>query len=93
MPGHAEKIWLSLVALTGAGAWLGETGQAGWWLSIIVAVLIALKGRLVIDHYMEMRDASPPLRRVLRLFVLLVPLMVLASHGFGSSIARITAIG
>ncbi|MDK9723557.1 MAG: cytochrome C oxidase subunit IV family protein [Sterolibacteriaceae bacterium MAG5] len=93
MPGHAEKVWLLLVALTGAGAWLGETGEPGWALGLTVAGLIAFKGRLVIDHYMDMADASPPLRRVLHAFVVLVPLLVLASQGFGAAIARLTTIG
>lgn len=93
MPGRAERIWLLLVALTGAGAWLAETGEAGWELTLTVAGLIALKGRLVIDYYMEMTDASPPLRRVLRAFVIVVPLLVLASQGFGAAIAGLAAIG
>lgn len=92
MIGHAERIWLLLVGLTCAGAWLGETGEAGWWLSLSVAGLIALKGRLVIDHYMELRSASPPIRRVLHAFAILVPLLVLASQRFGDAIARITAL-
>lgn len=93
MQGRAERIWLLLVALTGAGTWLAETGEAGWGLTLTVAGLIALKGRLVIDHYMEMTDASPPLRRVLRAFVIVVPLLVLASQGFGAAIAGLTTIG
>jgi hypothetical protein len=88
---HAERIWLLLLGLTAAGAWLGETGERGWALSLTVAFLIALKGRLVIDHYMEMRDASPTIRRVLYAFIVAVPVLVLLSHGFGEAIARITA--
>lgn len=80
--GHAERIWLLLVGLTGAGAWFAETGRPGWLLALAVAGLIALKGRLVIDHYMDMAGANRRLRRVLLLFVTIVPLMVLASHGW-----------
>lgn len=70
-------------------------GRRAWQLGLdlTVAGLIALKERLVIGHYMEMADASPPLRRVLHAFVVLVPLLVLASQGFGAAIARLTAIG
>lgn len=90
-PGQAERIWLLLLGLTAAGAWLGETGERGWALSLTVALLIALKGRLVIDHYMEMRAASPVIRRVLYVFIVVVTALVLLSHGFGGTLARLTA--
>ncbi len=90
--GHAEKIWLLLVGLTGAGAWFAETGQSGWFLALVVAGLIAVKGRLVIDHYMEMTSANSRIRRVLYLFVTILPLMVLANHGWSDVIRRVTAI-
>lgn len=89
MTGHAEKIWLLLVTLTLAGAWLAETGHAGWPLTLVVAGLIAIKGRLVIDHYMEITAANPHIRRILLAFITLVPLLVIASHGWGSVIKRI----
>ncbi len=91
--GHAEKIWLLLVGLTAAGAWLAETGHAGWPLALVVAGLIAFKGRLVIDHYMEMSSANTRIRRVLYLFVTIVPLLVLLSHGWSDVLRRITTIG
>jgi hypothetical protein len=88
-----ERIWLLLLGLTAAGAWLGETGGSGWPLTLTVAFLIALKGRLVIDHYMGMRDANRTIRRVLYAFAVVVPVLVILSHAFGAVIARITAIG
>jgi hypothetical protein len=91
--GHAERTWLLLVGLTGAGAWLAETGHAGWPLAGVVAGLIAVKGRLVIDHYMEMNAANARIRRVLHLFVTVVPAMVLLSQGWSDIIRRLTTIG
>jgi hypothetical protein len=91
--GHAEKIWLLLVGLTGAGAWLAETGHAGWPLALVVAGLIAFKGRMVIDHYMEMTSANTRIRRVLHLFAMIVPLLVLLSHGWSDVLRRITTLG
>lgn len=92
MTGNAERIWLLLVALTLAGAWLAETGQAGWPLTLVVAGLIAFKGRMVIDHYMEITRANPRIRAVLHGFVTLVPLLVIISHGWGHLIKRLTTI-
>lgn len=92
MTGKAEKYWLLLVGLTLAGAWLAETGHAGWPLSLVVAGLIAFKGRMVIDHYMEITGAHPRIRAVLHGFVTLVPLLVVFSHGWGGLIKRWTTI-
>lgn len=90
---RAETIWLCLLGLTLMGAWLSENATHGTGLAGVVALLIALKGRLVIDYYMGMREANRRIRRVLYGFIVLVPLMVLISHFFGSTIARITVIG
>ncbi len=90
--GHTEKIWLILIGLTLSSAFLAETGQRSWSLSLIVAAMIAFKGRLVIDHYMEMRNANRRIRRVLHAFVTVIPLMVVITHAFGPQIARLTAL-
>ena len=92
MIGHAERVWLLLIGLTLASTWFAETGEAGWPLTFIVAVLIGFKGGIVIDHYMEMRSANRRIRRVLFVFVTLVPGLVIISHGWGDLIARITTI-
>jgi hypothetical protein len=90
--GHAEKIWLLLVSLTAGAAWLAETGESSWGLTGIVAVLIAFKGRMVIDHYMEMTCANTRIRRLLYSFVIIVPLLVILSHGWGDALRRLTTL-
>jgi hypothetical protein len=91
-PGQAERIWLLLLSLTVASAWLAETGATGWPLSLLVAGLIAIKGRLVIDHYMEMRSANIRFRRLLHAFVTLIPILILISHGWGDVLRRWTSL-
>jgi heme/copper-type cytochrome/quinol oxidase subunit 4 len=90
--GHSEKIWLLLVGLTLAAAWLAETGKSSWLLALVVAGLIGFKGLMVVDHYMEMTSANTRIRRVLYVFVGLVPLLVLASHGWSDVLKRLTTI-
>lgn len=91
--GRAERIWLVLVSLTLASAWFAETGHSGWPLAGVVAGLIALKGRLVMDHYMEIAGANTRIRRALYAFALAVPVMVLLSHGWSGVLKRLTTIG
>lgn len=92
MFGHAEKIWLTLIGFTLLGALLGETGNAGWPLTLTVVGLIFVKGSIVIDHYMEMRSANQRIRNVLRLFITLIPILVILSFGWGEAIRRLTTL-
>jgi len=89
---HVERIWLLLVGLTLLAAWVAETGAPGWPVTLIVAGLIGFKGRLVIDHYMEMVQANAIIRRVLHAFVILVPLLVILSQGFAEVLRRLTSL-
>lgn len=92
MIGHTERIWLMLIGLTFLGALIGERGQAGWLLTLTVAILIALKGSIVIDHYMEMRSSNQRIRDILRLFTTLIPILVIIFHSWGEDIRRLTAL-
>ncbi len=89
---HAERVWLLLVTLTLAAAWLAERGRPGWPVTLCVAGLIAFKGRMVIDHYMEMTQANSRIRHLLYAFVIVVPLLVVISHGWGDLIRRLTTL-
>ena len=92
MIGNAEKVWLLLIALTIVGALLGETGNAGWPLTLTVVALIFVKGSIVIDYYMEMRSASQRMRNILRLFITLVPMLVIISFIWGEEIRQLTQL-
>ncbi|MCU7890814.1 MAG: cytochrome C oxidase subunit IV family protein [Candidatus Thiodiazotropha sp. (ex Ustalcina ferruginea)] len=92
MIGHTERIWLMLIGLTLLGALLGEKGHAGWLLTLTVAILLALKGGIVVDHYMEMRSANQRIRNILRLFVMLIPILVIFIHSWGEDIRRLTTL-
>lgn len=92
MIGSAEKTWGVLVLLTLTGAYFAETGHAGWPLALTVAALIFFKGSLVIDHYMEMKQARASFRRVLFIFAGIISVMVLLTHGFSEAIKNLTTI-
>lgn len=92
MIGYTEIIWLALIGLTFVGALLGETGNAGWPLTLTVVGLIFVKGSIVIDHYMEMRSANQRIRNVLRLFITLIPILVILSFSWGEEIRRLTTL-
>ena len=47
----------------------------GW----IIAALVAGKAWLVAEHYLEVADASPVFRRIVRVFISLAPLMLVVT--------------
>lgn len=91
MIGQAERVWLMLIGLTFVGVFLGERGQSGWLLTLIAVSLIAIKGSIVIDYYMDMRSANKRIRNVLRLFVFLIPFLVVLVQGWGDEIRQLTS--
>ncbi|MCW8935007.1 MAG: cytochrome C oxidase subunit IV family protein [Gammaproteobacteria bacterium] len=92
MIGSAEKTWFILMGLTILGAVVGEAGNVGWPLTLSVVALIYIKSSIVIDHYMEMRSANQRIRNVLRLFIILVPMLVILSFAWGEEIRRFTTL-
>lgn len=88
----AELTWVLLIALTFLGIGLGEGTGPGLWINLLVAAITALKGRLVIDQFMEIRAARPGIRRAVRAFGLLVPILILVLYFFGPQIARLTTL-
>jgi hypothetical protein len=88
--GKLDVVWLALVALTLGGAWLGESAEPGLPVTVSVAAALAFKGRMVIDHFMELGNANRSIRRLMRAYFYLLPLAAIATHLFGDRLARLT---
>jgi hypothetical protein len=87
-----DWTWLILLSLTLAGVAIGEGAEPGFWVTLAVAAIAALKGRLVIDQFMELGSAHPTIRRLVRLFGLLVPGLMVLVYVFGPQIAQLTTL-
>lgn len=87
-----DLTWILLVGLTLAGIAIGEGATPGFWVTATVAAIAAVKGRLVIDNFMELGGAHPGIRRLVRAFGLLVPALMVLVHLFGPQIAEITSL-
>lgn len=83
---------LALVVLTLTGALLGEVGKPGFWVTLSVAVMMAVKGRLVIDQFLELGNAHTSIRALMRLYANLIPALVMITYLFGPQIARLTTL-
>lgn len=86
-----NRAWLLLMALTLGGAWFGEAGEPGVASTLFVAAVIAIKGRLVIDHFLELKQANVRIRRLMNLYFYVLPAMVVTVALWGDAIARATS--
>ena len=84
--------WSGLVALTLLGNQLGHWLHGIAWLQVLVAVIVWLKGYLVARTFIEMREAHPFIRNVLRGFIAFAPAALVATAFFGPQLARWASI-
>ena len=74
-PRHATHAWLWLLCITVLCAALAVTERGLLpWVGWGVAALVWVKAWLVADHYLEVADAAPVFRRIVHLFIAVVPL-------------------
>ncbi len=85
-----DLAWLLLVLLSVAGAGLGGRADAGVGVAVMVAVVMAVKLRLVCDHFLELRSAHQRIRLAVYAFAYGMPLLVVLTSAFGDTLARLT---
>ncbi len=90
--GKLSLSWLLLMLLTLSGTLMGEYAQPGFWITVSIAVITAIKGRLIIDQFMELNQASPVIRRIVRGFGLVVPALMLLTYLSGPELAAVTQL-
>lgn len=77
-PIHRSGILLLLA--TGLTFWLGESGAAGPAIVASILLLACLKGRLIVLHFMELRDAPLLWRALLEGWLLVVSGAILLAY-------------
>ena len=81
--------WLLLMGLTLGGMLMGEYAQPGFWITVSIAAITAVKGRLIIDRFMELQQASPVIRNIMKAFGLLVPGLMILTYLLEAELARV----
>ncbi len=79
-PRSATQAWLLLVLLTIASAAIAVTERGVLpWIGWVIAALVAWKAWLVAEHYLEVADAAPVFRVIVRGFISLAPLALVVT--------------
>ena len=80
--------WLVLVALSLASLGLGQWFHGAVWLPALVAVIVWVKGTIVVHRFIEGHVAHPFIAWVLRVFVAFAPAALVLTSYFGGPFAR-----
>ncbi len=81
---RATTVWLGLLVLTLGSAWLGEGALPAGLTAAVVALIVGIKGLLVIRHYMGLTEPGSRLRLAMRLYFVVVPALILVSAALGA---------
>jgi hypothetical protein len=85
-----DLAWLMLVLLSVGGASIGNSERSGLAVAVIVALVMALKLRLVSRYFLELHEAHPRIRAAVHTFCYGMPILVILTTAFGSTLARLT---
>ena len=85
-------LWIVLMLVTLVNAVVAESGSPGLLLTLIVAVVIGFKGRMVVDHFMELKSAHPLIRISMQVYFFVIPGMFLLFYLFPEQIAELTKL-
>lgn len=71
-----DLLWLLLLGVTLLTTAAGEGAPPGLAVTVFIAVIIAVKGRLIVDHFMELRTANRHIRRLMNLYFYVFPVLL-----------------
>ena len=83
-----NRLWLLLIGLTLFTAFMAEQDQQGAFSVLIIAIALGAKGRIIVDHYMELKTAHPLLRVLMRAYYYVIPVMIVVVYLYPDQIAR-----
>jgi len=87
-----DYLWLILIGLTLFSAYMAERADTGFISVSIMAVVLALKGRIIVDHFMELKNAHIVLRTLMRVYFYVIPALIIIVYLFPEHIAKWTAL-
>ncbi|MCG8428905.1 MAG: cytochrome C oxidase subunit IV family protein [Chromatiales bacterium] len=89
---NIDFIWLVLMGITIINSLIAETADTNLVISVIIAISVAFKGRMVVQHFMELHNANRFLRNMMNLYFYVIPLLIVIVQAFPAEIADITRL-
>ena len=87
-----NSLWLVLIALTLFSAYMAESGTSGFNSIAIMALVLAIKGRIIVDYFMELKHANKVVRTLMQVYFYVIPALIILVYLFPEFIARWTTL-
>ncbi len=87
-----DTLWIVLICLTLFSAWMAERAEPGFISVAIMAAVLAIKGRIIVDHFMELKHANKLIRTLMRTYFYVIPALIILVYLFPDQIARWTSL-
>lgn len=78
--------------ITLVNALIAETAEPSLIVTLLIASAVAIKGRVVVDHFMELKSAHPLIRISMQVYFYVIPAMMILVYLFPETIARWTQL-
>jgi len=85
-------LWLTLILLTLFSAYMAERATPGLTSACIMAIVLAAKGRIIVDYFMELKEAHLVLRALMRIYFYVIPALIILVYLFPQQIAKWTSL-
>ncbi len=85
-------LWLLLVILTLFSAYMAEQATPGLNSISIMAIVLAIKGRIIVDYFMELKESHVFLRALMRMYFYVIPALIILVYLFPEQIAKLTEL-
>ncbi|MCU7920932.1 MAG: cytochrome C oxidase subunit IV family protein [Candidatus Thiodiazotropha sp. (ex Dulcina madagascariensis)] len=87
-----DFIWLLLLGLTLLSAAIAESPDQGLILTLVIACTIAFKGRMIVDRFMELKNANRLIRNSMRIYFYVIPSLIVLVYLLPDLILQITTL-
>ena len=71
---------------------MAERATPGLTSVCIMAIILAVKGRIIVDYFMELKEAHVVLRTLMRLYFYVIPAFIILVYLFPEQIAKWTML-
>jgi len=87
-----NNLWLLLVILTLFSTYMAEQSTPGLGSVSIMALVLAIKGRIIVDYFMELKDSHVVLRTLMQVYFYVIPALIILVYMFPEKIAEWTVL-
>lgn len=87
-----DVLWLLMLIITLISALLAESAEPGFWVTLTMCFAITFKGHMIVDRFMELRNANQTIRNLMNVYFYVLPAMIMLVYLFPESIAKLTTL-